>query len=544
MKRLFSIGMIILCAISCTAIESNKTLTAVESYIMERPDSALSVLESMNREDLVINKNKAHHALLHAMALDKNYIDVTDDSIAMVAVDYYQKRGTKSKRARALYYLGKSYYYNQEYDKAILEFSKAERVAVGCDSLYLGMIKTAKAGVYNKTYNSIEELKYTKEALEIFNAIGQEAYSRSLTYSLGIAYHNVDQYEKALDVYNHILNSSSEIDYYYIKSIISSAHALIEMDDVDYYSVDSLFRVAKNEYGTEFTEEDNWAWAYALCRIGKSSEADGIIQNIKVQDEFTKSFWMSRIASFYGDYRSVYQYDKFNHRQQNKVVKSILTESLATFQSDYYQSQLELAEYKVRLRTFMSIGLIVLIILLSVILYLSVTRYIKRQNTEKDKLFEYVEEIKRQLEESEKNDYSELKKKYISLYKTRFETIGILCDQYIQSVGRIDIEAVMFKKVETIINEVKNDSVNRAKFETILDNDLDMIMTRIRTEMPKMKELDYGIFSYLIVGFDATTISRLLDMTVNNVYAHKRRIRLKIEEKQPEHADQFLEMLV
>ena len=201
MNRLFSIGMIVLCAISCTAIESNKTLTDVESYIMERPDSALSVLESMRREDLVTHRNKAHHALLHAMALDKNFIDVTDDSIALVAVNYYQKRGPKSNRARALYYLGKSYYYNQEYDKAILEFSKAERVAVGCDSLYLGMIMTAKAGVYNKTYNSIEELKYTKEALEIFNAIGQEAYSRSMTYSLGIAYHNVDQYEDAIEIH-------------------------------------------------------------------------------------------------------------------------------------------------------------------------------------------------------------------------------------------------------------------------------------------------------------------------------------------------------
>ena len=101
----------------------------------------------------------------------------------------------------------------------------------------------------------------------------------------------------------------------------------------------------------------------------------------------------------------------------------------------------------------------------------------------------------------------------------------------------------MFKKVEALINDVKNDSVNRAAFETMLDKDLNMIMTRIRTEMPKMKELDYAIFSYLIVGFDATTISRLLEMTVNNVYAHKRRIRVRIEEKRPEHADQFLEML-
>lgn len=543
MNRLFSIGIIFFCAISCTSIESNKTLTDVESYIMERPDSALSVLESMNREDLVTHRNKAHHALLHAMALDKNFIDVTDDSIAKVAVDYYQKRGTKSKRARALYYLGKSYYYNQEYDKAILEFSKAEKIAQDCDSLYLGMIKTAKAGVYNKTYNAIEELKYTSAALDIFNAIEAEAYYRPITHSLGIAYHNLDRYADALNVYKDLMDSSSEIDYYYIKAMISAAHTLIEMDDVDYYAIDSLFRTARYEYGAEFTEKDNWAWVYSLYRIGEINQAQNILDTLETTNELVANFWKSRIAAYTKDYRSAYEYDVLTTKQQSRVIEAILDESLAQYQNDYYQSEIKWVEYQVRMRTLALIALVVFAILIFVVASLLLGRYKKKQAEEKNQLLEYAEEIKRQLEESEKNDYSELKKKFISLYKTRFETIGTLCDQYIQASGRIDIEAVMFKKVEALINDVKNDSVNRAAFETMLDKDLNMIMTRIRTEMPKMKELDYAIFSYLIVGFDATTISRLLDMTVNNVYAHKRRIRVRIEEKRPEHADQFLEML-
>lgn len=66
----------------------NSTLKDVESYISERPDSALAVLESMDRGELKSRRSEAHHALLHAMALDKNYIDVTDDSLASVAVRY------------------------------------------------------------------------------------------------------------------------------------------------------------------------------------------------------------------------------------------------------------------------------------------------------------------------------------------------------------------------------------------------------------------------------------------------------------------------
>ena len=544
MKPLLAIGAALLMIFSCTVIETDRTLNDVESFIMDHPDSALLILESMNRKDLKTARTKAHHALLHAMALDKNYIDVKDDSIASVAVEYYLKHGPQRNRVRALYYLGKSYYYQQQYDMAILEYSKAERVAKKCDSLYLGMIKTAKAGIYNITYNSIEELKCTQEALGIFKSIGAERYYRPITYSLGMAYHNVDRYADALSVYKDLIDSSSEIDYYCINATISSAHSLIEMNNVDYHVVDSLFRKAKYEYDADFEEKDYWAWAYSLYRIGRNEEADVMTSKLEISDEFIVDFWRARIAAYLKDYEAVYKYDNLTLKRQNDIVEELLEESLAIYQSDYYQTQLELSEYKVRTRTIGLLGLIVLIILVSVILYLAINRYIRKQKAEKNKLFEYAEEIKRQLEEAEGKDYSELKRKFISLYRTRFETIGTLCDQYIQSAGRIDIESLMFKKVETLISEVKNDSVNRMAFESMLDNDLDMIMTHLRTEMPKMKELDYAIFSYIIVGFDATTISRLLDMTVNNVYAHKRRIRVKIEEKHPEHAEQFLEMLV
>lgn len=125
MKRILTISVCLLSLFSCTFTKVNRTLNDIDSYIMERPDSALAVLESINRNDLSTARNKAHHALLYAMALDKNYIDVTEDSIAMVATEYYKKHGPRRNYARSLYYLGKSYYYNEEYDKAILEYSKA-----------------------------------------------------------------------------------------------------------------------------------------------------------------------------------------------------------------------------------------------------------------------------------------------------------------------------------------------------------------------------------------------------------------------------------
>ena len=543
MKRLLAITIILLSIASCTLVNVSRTLNDVESYIMERPDSALAVLESIDRVDLNTTRTKAHHALLHAMALDKNYIDVTEDSIAKVATEYYKKHGPRRNYARALYYLGKSYYYSEEYDKAILEYSKAEKVAEGCDSLYLGMIYSGKSYTYNCNYNSSQEAYYAQKAYEIFSKLNISSYTRAALYRLAVSYHNNDEYENALNVYNRIIDESSDVDFVLLQSLLGKAHTMIEIEDSDYFVIDNLFRKAHNEYHAEFEERDYWAWAYTLYRIEKTNEADILVEKLNSANELIASFWKARIYEFINNFREAYKYALIANNHQNETIENILKESLATYQKDYYQSRLELTENQIKVRTMELIATVASAILLLFIIYLVVSRYLKKQTVEKEKLLEYAEEIKRQLNEAKKNDYPTLKRKYLSLYKSRFETIGSLSEQYIQAEGRTDIESVMYKKVLKLINEVKKDYSNRTRFEAMLDEDLDMIMTHLREEMPKFSETDYSIFSYLIVGFDATTISRLLDISVNNIYAHKRRIRIRIEKYQPEHASQFLEIL-
>ena len=543
MKRFLFIAAALTILYSCADRTVLRTLYDVESYITERPDSALKVLESIDRATLTTERSRAHHALLHAMSLDKNFIDVTDDSLARIAVDYYKDHEPQKNHARALYYLGKCYYYRGEYDKAILEFSKAEKIAEKCDSLYWGMIKVVQSGTYSLTYNSAEELKCINEAVNIFQALDIPEYLRPAKYYLGLAYHNTDRYDEAVLTFKELSSVSSGTDRIHVLATVQMAHSMIECSEVDYYIVDSLFSKAKCEYDADLAEKDLWAWAYSLYRIGNKTAAEEIIENIPATENHIANFWKSRIYEFLKDYESAYKYGLLATKYQNDIIENLLEESLSIYQRDYYQSELENAEYKIRVKNMEVMATIAISTLLFLIIWFMVRMYVKRQNVEKNKLLEYAEEIKHQLVEAEKNDYSALKRKYISLYKSRFETIGKLADQYMQAEGRTDIESMMFKKVEALIKEINNDSENRASFEAMLDEDLDMIMTHLRDEMPKFREVDYAIFSYLVVGFDATTISRFLDMTVNNVYAHKRRIRIRIEEKNPEHASQFLEIL-
>lgn len=543
MKRLFAIFLIVL-LYSCASSEVGTLLRDVESYIMEHPDSALVVLESVDSSFLRTQKMRANHALLHAMALDKNYINVTDDSIAQVAVDYYSRKGISKNKARAYYYLGIAYYYQKDYDKAILEFTKAEKVAELCDSLYWAMTKSIQAKVYSSTYNDIETLSCLKSALNIYLSISDYKKAQSVRLRIANQYLNQLDYQKADSLLTYILNSENVDNNIKSQAIKSYAYLKIIQPERESQKAIVLYEEYMDSEGV-MSIQDYWAYAFALNLVGRNNDSRDIVDElIEIDSTSTASYWLYLINKYDGNATKALSFLEESGYKDNKVITETLNQSLSLAQRDYYESQSELAEYKIKNRTLSLISVIVISILSIVVIISFITRYIRKQREEKDSYIRYADEISRQLHllQSAADSLPVLKRKYLELYKSRFEDLRILCDNYLQYKDRTDAERKMYGKVVAMINELRNDADHNTELEKMLNADLDNIMIHMRGEI-KMKEIDYSIYSYLIIGFDATTISRLLDVSVNTIYIRKSRIKSAIENSMAEHKGQFLEML-
>ena len=110
MKRLLFILVFAATFVACERHSEHwDTLTEVESYIEERPDSALVVLEKIEVEELSSKEERAKHALLLSMALDKNFVDKTDFEVLQPAIDYYEDNGSATDKLRTYYYQGRIY---------------------------------------------------------------------------------------------------------------------------------------------------------------------------------------------------------------------------------------------------------------------------------------------------------------------------------------------------------------------------------------------------------------------------------------------------
>ena len=80
------------------SMSPRETLSRAEAMMTQAPDSALILLEDLSKGALRGRENRAHFALLYSQALDKNYIDLANDSIIRVAVDYYAPRKDNNRK--------------------------------------------------------------------------------------------------------------------------------------------------------------------------------------------------------------------------------------------------------------------------------------------------------------------------------------------------------------------------------------------------------------------------------------------------------------
>lgn len=377
MKRLIYIIFVGSIIAGCTSIDVRKKLNDIDSYIAEHPDSALAKIQSISPSDLKTKGLKAHHALLHAMALDKNYIDVTDDSLALTAVRYYRKHGPKKNLARAMYYLALSYYYDGQYNKSIIELTKAEPVAEKYDSLYWGFIKVLQADVYNINYNDIQELECLEKALEIYTNLGREYYINVVKRRCFESYISNKKYNEANKLYEELKsveNQKIKIDKNYAFLLATNPYP-------DYKLASSYFEtVANKDNGKYMTTQDYWVWAYSLSKIGERERSEALVDELKqIDSSGTAFYFMYAIAKNEDKHKEALDYlEKFSDKNNDEVIE-ILKQSISVIQRDYFQSQYETADYKAHNRLIIIILICIISLLTGLLIYYSVIRYKKKK---------------------------------------------------------------------------------------------------------------------------------------------------------------------
>lgn len=165
---------VVLLSCSKADLETERTLADVASFIEERPDSALTILDTMDSFSLTTSALKARHSLLLAMARDKNYIDDTTDSIIAPAVSWYRRHGSADEKLLMNYYRGRIAMNAGNYETAMRWFADGSRFSEKArNKVWSGRLCNAKFQVYQHLFDSSSAIDAALRSADYYAAAGE-----------------------------------------------------------------------------------------------------------------------------------------------------------------------------------------------------------------------------------------------------------------------------------------------------------------------------------------------------------------------------------
>ena len=342
MFRFLAVFSLLLTFVACERVPRQRvaeTLDDVESYINERPDSALAVLRTVDTTALHTRALRARYSLLHVMALDKCYKDITAPGLLDPAVAWYGRHGSADEKMKTLYYQGRIAQENKDQNSAAVFFSRAEEYAGSVtDKHALGVLYLSEAVVYSTAHNVSKEKEYTEKGLRLFEEI-DDPMKELAQGQLAISFFALREWEQADSLFRKGL--ASPFSNPLAKSVFLSNYAemkVLQPKPEPDEAIELLNRKQK-ELGQGFSLRDAGAYAYALTLAGREKEAKGILDQLERRASSSPMEvepWLGRCALASGDYKRAYESLNRAHLLEESVIQEVLSDSVSDAIAAYH----------------------------------------------------------------------------------------------------------------------------------------------------------------------------------------------------------------
>ena len=347
MKHLFTIIFSIFLLSACGESQRNsQLLERAESIMNDSCEVALSILQdSIDTTTLTTERGRAIYAVLLSQALDKNYIDLSSDSIIAPAVEYFADGNDPHFAMLSYYYYGKILLNQNKLSDAIIACSKAENFAKELnDDFYLGLIYGTLGDIYHKTNNHNEVLKYSKLSYNHFSKINKHPHKKYAYYSLAIAYNNIGNFNKSEAIYNELIDSAKiNCDTTFLVDVLESysnllwysrnfnqAKLILKSIQKNYNKALSVASTAHlADIYTIENNQDSASYYLSLAKLNASCNKDSIAIMIANYD----------YAFANEDYKKAINFQQEQIEALNRSTEEIWKQSVMTLQRDYFKSQ-------------------------------------------------------------------------------------------------------------------------------------------------------------------------------------------------------------
>ena len=566
MRHYISIIILALCLVACNRHSKHwETLMQVETFIVQRPDSALAVLEHINISELKGKEERARYALLYTQAKDKNYIDETDLSLICEAQKYYKESDNVRYRFLSLYYYGRVLCNNSDFHKAIIAYTEAEALLEKLGDEYLsGLLYVQIGNIYRITHDYDKCLEAYKSAYNHYSKAKLDSHMAYSLLDIGIAYWNLTDTAIAEEYFTQSLMMAKALNDEYLERICyENLFVLYDEIDENEKCTNIAFELNEKFNSSLFSPVCLASMASYNAKIGDYESIDKYLieawngtQN--KSDSIALYFQSANIMKIIGNTDKALDYFEKGINLQNEELRYAMQQPIVSIQKDYFQNQAEYNSYRLKknLQIYVTLSIIVFLILLIVFMYmrhrflkkdLEISKYMdlasELQVSIRDKEAK-ISEFSERISVSEQTHISqihEMSGHIAELFHKQYELLDKLSNTYYETHGCSKEKESIYEQVKSEINKFANDKKTMAQLERIVNTYKNNVMSHIREEIHSISERDIKLLCYIYAGFSAKSISIFVGETTGNILTRKYRLRNKIARLNTPNAEIMLQ---
>ena len=549
-----SVLLLLLSLTACNrdSAQSSRRLAEAESIVVEAPDSALNLLQSLDGSSLRNRAERARYALLHAEASERAGLEVDNDSLLRIAWDYYSQHPNEIRGiCKTRFYQGRNRLRKGDKPGALRMFLEIEEQLQKIDEpYYMGLLYLRIGGVYRAELNFVRAYRYYRDARDLFIRAGATRQTAEALLGMTASALRMQDLTRARRDCTMALELADDLhDDTLVRRSLGLFSTIYTVSENECIPNDLLQRVEAS------VRRDTSAAAHCtlaqtqLFRHRPDSARRYLEQarqqhpdpDLQAMIEYTAYRVEARAGQYREAARKIHRFIYLN----DSLTRAALQTSAGMVERDYYREQTAFADYRMQnRRTWERVVAAALIVVVGIagLLIRQRMRLHKERNERYLLLVRDAEAEYRNLSRRlEQQDHAQARMK--GLIASRFDIVDRLGKTLYERENTVSGQAAMTREVKQLIEGFAENGDMLQELEQIVDMAHDEVMQKLRRNYPKMKEADIRLLCYIFGGFSPQVISLFMEESVANVYARKSRLKMRIKNSDAPDRELFLELL-
>ena len=525
---LFAVVLFVGCS---TDERTAELIERAERIAEEHPDSALTIMRSIDPETIYGDRDMAHYRLVYSEVLYHNLIDSDNDSLTRPMVDYYRYDDNHDERARAMYQHALVKFNNGENAEAMHSLLEAEKSLEHISNPRLaGLVHNLKGEIYGLECLFANSLEEFEKSAECYDETDLQYHKTEVIDDIGTIYKHLQEYDKA----EHYLTQAVQlcIDHSYFQllpyPLWSLAQIYIETNRFD--KCEDIIQ-CYHKYDCEFDDEQKYYYLLAIL-AANSKNHDDALEYLRIARNFPRNpyiedlYFIHLVYKLLGDNEQALHYYTLSKKEQDELFLNVINVPILNAQLDALNSKLEREQQQTENSRLRYIIVVVSILFAS----LSIIGYLRYRNMrQKRNIAEYISVIA-ELQQSIKN--IPLTSLCVHSPNDDFTELNKLCEVLYTYGGTSDMTRRITSSVTNSIDLLKNNQSRIQDLERMVNQRYDNILVTLQERCPKLNAKQLRYILYSLLGFSSRSICVLLDIDAPSLSRLKYRIKNKLVEAQ------------